>query len=69
MTFSLDPDAARYLESADNRSAVVSEAIRRFRDSELERQLEAAYAEDREESSALAAEWQTADAPLDDSER
>ena len=45
-----------------NRSAVVSEALREYRARELDRTLETAYREDREDSAALCTEWAVADA-------
>lgn len=68
MTVSLDPEVAAYLESMPNRSAVVSDAVRAYRDREVEAELEAAYAQDRQESRRINAEWQAADAEMDDDE-
>lgn len=66
MTFSLADDVASYLRSQPNASAVVAEAVRSYRADELEKQLEAAYREDAEESARINAEWQAADAGVDE---
>jgi hypothetical protein len=45
---------------------VVCEAVREYRARQLERQLEAAYTEDRDEAAELAAEWEGADTEVDE---
>jgi metal-responsive CopG/Arc/MetJ family transcriptional regulator len=64
ITISLDEEAASYLDSVPNRSRVVAEAVREYRARKLERELEAAYREDREETSELSAEWEPGDAEV-----
>ena len=62
VTVSLDDEMAAYLEGMPNRSAVVAEALRLYRAIQLERELEAAYRADREESLEIATRWEAADA-------
>jgi metal-responsive CopG/Arc/MetJ family transcriptional regulator len=66
ITVSLEPEIARYLDSVPNRSLVVAEAVREYRARQLEKELEAAYREDREEAAELAAEWAPADAEVEE---
>jgi len=66
LTVSLDEDVVTYLETVPNRSAVVGEAVRLYRSRELEKELEAAYLADREESLQIASEWEAADAAIDE---
>jgi len=62
VTVSLDDEMVRYLEAMPNRSAVVTEALRLYRAIQLEREMEAAYRADREESLEIATRWEAADA-------
>jgi len=64
ITVTVDTDIAEFLYEMPNTSAVVSEAIREYRARQLEKELEAAYSEDRDESADLAAEWEAADAEV-----
>jgi hypothetical protein len=66
ITVTVDDDIAEFLYGMPNTSAVVSEAIREYRERQLEKELEAAYTEDRDEAADLAAEWQPADAVVDE---
>ncbi len=66
ITVTVDPDVATFLYEVPNTSAVVCEAVREYRARLLERQLEVAYTEDRDEAAELAAEWEAADAEVDE---
>ncbi|MDX2438131.1 MAG: hypothetical protein QNL88_13900 [Acidobacteriota bacterium] len=66
ITVTLDDDLATFLYEQPNTSAVVSEAIRDYRTRQLERELESAYREDAAASADLAAEWEAADAEVDE---
>ena len=66
ITVSLDEEVASYLDEVPNRSLVVTEAVREYRARELERTLEAAYREDRDETEALADEWASAESEVDE---
>lgn len=65
ITVTVDPDVAAFLYEVPNTSAVVCEAVREYRARQLERQLEVAYTEDRNDAAELAAEWEAADAEVD----
>jgi metal-responsive CopG/Arc/MetJ family transcriptional regulator len=65
ITISLESELVSYLDSGPNRSALVAEAVREHRARKLEQTLEAAYREDREQTAALASEWEAADAEVD----
>lgn len=66
ITVTVDADVAEFLYGMPNTSAVVSEAIREYRERQLEKELEAAYAEDYDEAADLASEWEPADAGVDE---
>jgi hypothetical protein len=66
ITVTVDADIAEFLYGMPNTSAVVSEAIREYRARRLEKELEAAYAEDRDEAAGLASQWESADAGVDE---
>lgn len=66
ITVTVDEPTAEYLANAANTSAVVCEAIHEYRARELEKELEAAYREDAEESAGLNAEWESADAEVEE---
>jgi hypothetical protein len=66
ITVTVDPDVAAFLYEVPNTSAVVCEAVREYRARQLEKQLEEAYSEGRDESAELAAEWEPADAEVDE---
>lgn len=66
ITVTVDDDVASFLYDQPNTSAVVSEAVRGYRDRQLERKLEKAYREDAAENAELAAEWEAADAEVDE---
>ena len=66
VTVTVDEDIAEYLYEAPNTSAVVSEAIRDYRVRQLEKELEAAYRDDAAENAELAAEWEPADAEVEE---
>ncbi len=66
ITVTVDPDVADYLDSVPNKSLVVSEAVRSYSTAELERQLQEAYRSDYEDASRLAAEWEPADAAVEE---
>ncbi len=66
ITVTIDEDVADYLYQTPNTSAVVCEAVRGYRDRQLEKELEAAYREDAAESAELAAQWEAADAEVEE---
>ncbi len=66
ITVTVDPDIADYLDSVPNKSRVVSEAVRSYSTAELELQLQDAYRSDHEDASRLAAEWEPADAAVEE---
>ena len=65
ITVTLDADIAEFLYETPNTSAVVSDAIREYRARQLEKELEAAYSGDHDESAELATEWESADAEVE----
>jgi hypothetical protein len=66
ITVTVDADVAEFLHESANTSAVVCEAIREYRARQLEKELESAYSEDCNESAKLAAEWEPADAGIEE---
>jgi hypothetical protein len=66
VTVTIDEDLAEFLYATPNTSALVSEAIRCYRNRKLEKDLEAAYQKDAEENAELAAEWESADTEVDE---
>jgi hypothetical protein len=66
ITITVDEPVAEYLADLPNTSAVVCEAVREHRARELEKELEAAYREDAAESAEINAEWEGADAELEE---
>jgi len=64
ITITVDEPIAEYLADLTNTSAVVCEAVREYRARELEKVLEAAYREDALESAEINAEWESADAEV-----
>ena len=64
ISVSLPEDLVAYVRSAPSASALVAEAVARYRAEGERRELEAAYREDAEESARLAAEWSVADAEV-----
>lgn len=64
ITITVDEPIAEYLADLTNTSAVVCEAVREYRARELERELEAAYREDASDSAEINAEWESADAEV-----
>ena len=66
ITITVDADIAEYLSEGPNTSAVVCEAVRDYRARQLERELEASYREDSAENAELAAEWEPADAEVEE---
>ena len=66
VTVTVDEDIAEFLYEAPNTSAVVNEAIRDYRARQLEKELEAAYRDDAAENAELAAEWEPADAEVEE---
>ena len=66
LTVTVDDDIAEFLYRTPNTSAVVSEAVREYRARQLERKLEEAYREDSSESAEIPAEWEPADAEVED---
>ena len=66
LTISVDPGIAEYIRSAPNASALVAEAVEEYRARALERELEDAYREDARESARLDAEWESADAGIEE---
>lgn len=66
ITVTIDEDVADYLYRAPNTSAIVCEAVRDYRDRQLEKELEVAYREDAAASAELAAEWESADTEVEE---
>ena len=66
ITITVDEPVAEYLADLPNTSAVVCEAVREYRARELEKELEAAYREDAAESAEINAEWESADAEVEE---
>jgi hypothetical protein len=66
ITVTLDEDIAEFLYEVPNTSAVVCEAVRNYRTRQLEKELEAAYRDDAADSAELAAEWESADAEVEE---
>lgn len=66
ITVTIDSDLADYLYDVPNTSAVVCEAVRNYRARQLEKELEAAYREDSPDNAELAAEWEPADAEVEE---
>jgi hypothetical protein len=66
VTVSVPEEVATYLRSTPNASAIVAEAVSRYRTKQLEQELAAAYEADRAETVALNDEWKAADAEADD---
>ena len=64
ITITVDEPIAEYLADLPNTSAVVCEAVREYRARELEKELETAYREDASESAEINAEWESADAEV-----
>ena len=64
ITITVDEPIAEYLADLPNTSAVVCEAVREYRARELEKELESAYREDASESAEINAEWESADAEV-----
>jgi hypothetical protein len=62
VTVSLPEELGTYLRRAPNASALVAEAVGRYRTEEARQELEAAYREDAEEAARINAEWEGADA-------
>jgi hypothetical protein len=66
ITVTVDADIAEFLYELPNTSAVVSEAIREYRERQLSKELESAYTDDHDETAQLATEWAPADAEVDE---
>jgi len=66
ITITVDEPVAEYLADLPNTSAVVCEAVREYRARELEKELEVAYREDAAESAEINAEWEPADAEVEE---
>ncbi len=66
ITVTVDADVAEFLYGMPNTSAVVCEAVREYRARQLQRELEAAYSEDHDESAELAEQWEPADAEVEE---
>ena len=66
ITVTLDEDVADFLYEVPNTSAVVCDAVRDYRARQLERELEVAYRDDAAESAELSAEWEPADAEVEE---
>ena len=65
VTVSVPEELATYLRSTPNASAVVAEAVSRYRVEQLEQELVAAYEADRAEAAALNDEWEAAGAEVE----
>jgi len=66
ITVTIDESTAEYLSDVPNVSAVVCEAVRKYAARELQRELEVAYREDAAENAAINAEWESADAEVNE---
>jgi hypothetical protein len=66
ITVTIDEDVAEYLCDVPNTSAVVCDAVREYRVRQLEKDLEVAYRDDSAESAEIAAEWESADAEVEE---
>jgi hypothetical protein len=66
LTISVERGLAEYIRSAPNASALVAEAVEQYRARVLESELDDAYREDAGESARLSAEWESADAEVED---
>lgn len=66
ITVTVDEDIAEFLYEVPNTSAIVSDAVRDYRARQLEKELEAAYRNDAAENADLAAEWEPADAKVEE---
>jgi hypothetical protein len=66
ITVTIDEDVAEYLYEVPNTSAVVCDAVRDYRARQLEKDLEVAYREGSAESAEIAAEWESADAEVEE---
>ena len=66
LTISVDRGLAEYIRSAPNASMLVAEAVQEYRARGLEKELEDAYREDAEETARINAEWESADADIDE---
>jgi hypothetical protein len=66
VTVSVPEEVATYLRLTPNASAVVAEAVRRYRVDELRRELADAYEADREEAAALHEEWAAVDPEVEE---
>ena len=66
ITVTLDEDVAEYLYKTSNTSALVCDAVRDYRARQLEKDLEAAYRDGSTESAEIAAEWESADAEVEE---
>jgi hypothetical protein len=62
ITVSLPEELASYVRRAPNASALVAEAVGRYRAEHARQELEAAYREDAREAAELNALWASADA-------
>jgi hypothetical protein len=65
VTVSVPEEVAAYLRSTSNASAVVAEAVSRYRVEQLEQELAAAYEADRADATAINDEWETAGAEVE----
>jgi hypothetical protein len=65
VTVSVPEEVATYLRSTPNASAVVAEAVSRYRVEQLEQELAVAYEADRDEAAALNHEWEATDVEVE----
>jgi len=66
ITVTIDEPTAEYLSDVPNASAVVCDAVREYAAKKLELELDAAYREDAAENAVINAEWESADAEVDE---
>ena len=66
ITVSLPEELASYVRQSKNASALVAEAVARYRAELARQELEAAYREDAAESARIDAEWSGADAEVEE---
>ena len=66
ITVSLPEELASYVRRSPNASALVAEAVARYRAELARQELEAAYREDAKETARLDAEWSGADAEVEE---
>lgn len=65
MTISIERELAEYLRGTASVSSTVAEAVKAYRDRELEAELAEAYRQDAADAERLNRQWESADAAID----